>query len=132
MNVFFKISFYKAGLFIVILSAAVILFHLLVITGIIPYTIVWGGRLQTQREMILFESVSIIVNALLISVVYIKWKPIQPGLRKTATVILWLFAVLFFLNTIGNLMAKATLETIVFTPLTFISSILCVRLAIEK
>lgn len=52
--------------------------------------------------------------------------------NPTLNVILWFFVVLFSLNTIGNLFAKVSLETIVFTPLTFISALLALRLIVEK
>ena len=35
-----------------------ILFHLLVIMKVIPSTIVWGGRIENQQELLKFESVS--------------------------------------------------------------------------
>lgn len=44
---------------------------------------------------------------------------------------LWAMAMLFFLNTIGNIFSTNRLEAIIFTPLTFILAFLCVRLAIE-
>ncbi|MCC7298420.1 MAG: hypothetical protein IT244_08815 [Bacteroidia bacterium] len=38
--------------------------------------------------------------------------------------IIAIFAILFVLNTVGNLMAKTTTETIIFTPITAISAVL--------
>ncbi|MCF6268271.1 MAG: hypothetical protein L3J41_01010 [Melioribacteraceae bacterium] len=36
------------------------------------------------------------------------------------------------INTIGNLFSNNFWEMIIFTPLTFISAILCYRMAVEK
>jgi len=104
-----------------------------VITSIIPYTIVWAGKLNSIQEMLVFESISIIVNLFLLMVVFMRVGLLK-GYLKTPTlnVILWFFVVLFSLNTIGNLFAKVSLETIVFTPLTFISALLALRLILEK
>ena len=33
---------------------AVLLFHLCIVTGIIPYDITWGGRLKSDQEMYVF------------------------------------------------------------------------------
>jgi hypothetical protein len=41
------------------------------------------------------------------------------------------YAVLFAFNTIGNLFAKTDFELYVFTPLTFISALLCLRILIK-
>ncbi len=111
--------------------SAVLVFHALVIAGIIPFGIVWGGRLHNTREMLQFESVSFATNVVLMLVIVLKRGNRWPFVsRKLLNAILWLFVVLFSLNTVGNLLAKATLETIVFTPLTFISAIFCARLAL--
>jgi hypothetical protein len=116
-----------------LLISMVIVFHLLVISGIIPYTIVWAGRLQSTRDMQLFESISILLNMVLLLVVTMKGSYIAAVVpQKVLNAILWVFIVLFSLNTIGNMMAKYTLETILFTPLTFVSAILCLRIVMEK
>jgi hypothetical protein len=116
-----------------LLLSIVIVFHLLVMSGIIPYTIVWAGKLQSTREMLLFESISILLNLLLLLVVTMKGGYIAAAVpQKVLNAILWVFIVLFSLNTIGNMMAKYTLETILFTPLTFFSAILCTRIVMEK
>lgn len=116
-----------------LLLSMVIVFHLLVVSGIIPYTIVWAGKLQSTREMLLFESISILLNLVLLLVVTMKGGYIAAAVpQKMLNAILWVFVVLFSLNTLGNMMAKYTLETILFTPLTFVSAILCMRIVMEK
>ena len=52
------------------LNAAVILFHLAILTKIIPYDVIWGGRLNNDVEMYVFEGISILVNLLLCLVLY--------------------------------------------------------------
>jgi hypothetical protein len=39
-----------------------VIFHLLVIIKIIPFEIVWGGRLKDQSQMLTFETFSAIIN----------------------------------------------------------------------
>jgi hypothetical protein len=54
---------YKTSINILIgLLIAVILFHIAVIVKVIPYGIAWGGRLQNDAEMYVFEAISILVN----------------------------------------------------------------------
>ena len=111
------------------LLSLVCVFHLLVITQIIPYTIVWAGKLNSLQEMLVFETVSIIVNIFLICVILSKGNYIKKLLsEKVLIIILWFFVIVFSLNTIGNLFSKTSFETLVFTPLTFISAILCFRI----
>lgn len=128
-----KIPFQLAIKILLLLQVPVLAFHVLVITGCIPYNIVWGGILKSADEMYRFETVSICVNLFMATIIGIKAQYLKLRLPPRAiNAILWVFTVLFGLNTIGNLLAKATLETAVFTPLTLISAVLCCRLAIEK
>jgi hypothetical protein len=128
-----KISFAFSTKAMLTILGLVIAFHILVLAQIIPFDIVWGGRLQNASEMRCFEGVSILVNVLLILVIIIKGKYVQLAVsRKLINGILWMFVLLFALNTIGNLFSKATIETLIFTPVTLISAILCYRIAREK
>jgi hypothetical protein len=45
--------------------------------------------------------------------------------------IVWLMSCLFILNTLGNLIAKSSIETIVFTPITIMLSVFSFYLAIN-
>lgn len=107
-------------------------FHLLVLSGLIPYDIVWGGRLTTHDEMIVFESISLMINSLMITVLLAASGYLRISIRASLLrFILWIMTALFFLNTIGNLLSTSSLETIIFTPLTFLLSIFCLRLAVD-
>lgn len=55
-----------------------------------------------------------------------------PFSTKTITIILWVFVVLFAVNTIGNLFSKNRLEQLLFSPLTLLAAILFARIAIEN
>ena len=115
------------------LLAAVLVFHALVLTGVIPYDIVWAGKISTAAEMRKLEVVSILVNAFAIFILVLKTDYIKHKVPvKILNVIILLLAVLFSLNTIGNLFAKSGFELYFFTPLTFILSVLCLRIVIDK
>ncbi|MBL7876797.1 MAG: hypothetical protein JNL53_14110 [Cyclobacteriaceae bacterium] len=108
------------GLFI-----TVVIFHLLIVFQIIPYTIVWAGKLKTIDEMYAFEAASISINVFLGAVLVLKGNYITHRIpERVLNTILWVFMVLFALNTIGNLMAESLFEKVVFTPLTLLSSVL--------
>ena len=89
------------------------LFHLAILTKIIPYEITWGGRLENDSEMYVFETISIIFNIFLGLVLFIKDERL-PALipMKVINIILWVFLILFSLNTIGNIFAETLFEKI--------------------
>lgn len=112
------------------LLVAVILFHLLVIAKVISYKIAWGGRLQNDSEMYILEIISVIINLFLAMVLLMKGGYIELWFRqKVVNIILWIYSVLFILNTIGNLFSKTTFEKF-FAVLTFILAV-CILLILR-
>lgn len=118
---------------IIVILSSILIFHLLIVIGVIPYDIVWGGKLESEEQMMQLELVSLIINASLLFAVisYSKdtKKRIKPVIFK---IIFWLMTILFAVNTLGNLLSENILETIIFTPLTLILSLFSLRLALEK
>lgn len=47
-------------------------FHILIFIKMIPYQIAWGGRLKNDREMYIFQTISIIVNLLFTRILMMK------------------------------------------------------------
>lgn len=102
----------------------VIIFHLSIILKIIPYEITWGGRLKSDSEMYVFETISIVINLFLIWILSIKGNYIRQVIPiRVVNLILWIFLVIFVFNTIGNVFAKTNFEKS-FAIITLISSVL--------
>jgi len=116
---------YKTSINILLgLLIAVILFHIAVIAKAIPYDIAWGGRLQNDSEMYVFETISILINLFLGLLLLMKGDYVKFRFKeRTIDIILWIFLVLFVLNTVGNIFAKTNFEKS-FAVLTFVSAIL--------
>lgn len=126
------IPFHLAYKSLQVITVGIMLYHLLIITGLIPYTAVWGGRLNSSTRMIQFESVSLMVNGIFLLTIFLKSKRQQTGQSSTiANLTLWSFVLLYILNTLGNLVSISSLEAIIFTPFTLILAILTARVALE-
>lgn len=118
---------------LIALNIVALIYHLIIITELIPYNEVWGGRLETREQMFQFETVSIVINSIILIVVLVKGEYLKLKIPpKFMNILLWIFVILFALNTLGNIFAVSIWETIIFTPVTLISSILFCRLAIDK
>lgn len=103
---------------------AIVLLHLSILLKIVPYEITWGGRLKSDSEMYIFETISIVINLFLGTILLIKGgfiKEIIP--MRSVNIILWIFVVLFGLNTIGNIIAETNFEKF-FAILTLAFSVL--------
>lgn len=106
------------------LLTSIMLFHLSIVLKVTPYEITWGGRLKNDTEMYVFETISILINVFLFSVLLIKGKYVKEFISpKAVHIILWIFIILFGLNTIGNCLAKTIFEKF-FALLTLASAIL--------
>jgi hypothetical protein len=128
-----KIPFTFATKTVLVLLCLIVVFHCMVLYQVIPYSIVWGGRLENYNQMLGYETTSIVINTFLIITVTVKAKYLKIQIpEKLIDLILWIFVILFSINTIGNLLSKTTLETIIFTPVTLILAILCFRIVNEK
>ncbi len=106
------------GRLVVFLLLGVLLFHSLVLGGVIPYSIVWGGRLNSTAQMVAFELVSLVVNSGIIMIVLHRLGRLHIFKPGMVTILLYLLSVVFLLNTVGNLASASYWEKMIFTPLT--------------
>lgn len=124
-----SISVRQSIVTLLVILSAVTLFHILVMAGVIPFAYIWGGKLTSKEEMLTFESVSVLINLFIITVILLKGNFIPNQLPvKWLNAIIWFFVIVFSLNTIGNLFAESSLEMVVGSVLTFISALLCYRI----
>ena len=105
-------------------------FHFLVMLKVIPYTLVWGGRLKCDADMYLFELISVALTLVFLAIVLLKSgmlkSRISPSFINTA---LWIMASMLLLNTAGNMLSENYLERLIFTPVTLLLSGLILILA---
>jgi hypothetical protein len=117
---------------LIILSLFVI-FHLLILLRVIPFEMVWGGRLKNASQMLSFETVSIVINLIMLAGVGVYAGILQLKINQIVIKAgFGIMFVLFLLNTIGNLSSENEWEKMVFTPLTLLLSLFSLRLALSK
>ena len=132
MKVIMQISVKYAATLMMILLSITVVFHLLILSGAIPYKLVWSGLLDTRMQMVMYALSSITALIVVIFAISIKGGYMKPFVSKQAlNAILWLLVVLFILSSARILLSKTTLEMILFTPPTLISAILCYRMIID-
>lgn len=118
---------------ILLVLSLMVLFHVLVMVQVIPYGMVWGGRLESYSQMLLFEALSIAVNLLMLGAVAISAGMVKVKINRTILkAALWTMFAVFLLNTIGNLLSNNETEKLIFTPLTLLLALFSLRLAISK
>jgi len=109
------------------------LYHLVILLGLIPFDQVWGGRLESKTEMYQMESIALFIIFFLIIVVLLKVKIIKNKINETVlSLILWIFTVYFIINTATNILSENIIETLIFTPITIVITLLCARIAVDK
>ena len=125
---FSKISAYGILLILIVMVG----FHLLIVTGVIPYNIVWGGRLQSREQMLGFEAFSIAINGFMVWAVgtYVGVFNFRVN-HFFLKGVLWAMVALFLLNTLGNLASVNVWEKMIFTPVTLLLAVFSLRLALS-
>src|SRR3954452_16527654 len=90
--------------FLLMTLSLMVIVHFLILFQIIPFQVVWGGRITDQSQVMRFELISITVVSILLVIVAIKAELIKSRMKsKVISVVLWLMCILFLLNTVGNL-----------------------------
>jgi len=123
----------KAAYIFLTLNSLLIIFHVLVLSSIIPYEYVWGGGLDSQIEMYIKVSTALIVSLLFLVIVVARIRQIQQNRsHKLLTIAMWIMFALFALNTVSNLYAEELMETLIFTPSALVLALLSLRMALWK
>ncbi len=128
------ISAKVAGNILLVAMGLLLPFHILVLLGVIPADIVWGGMIQgAQANLITLETIALVVTLLFMLIIAAKTGYVQAGkLSGVINIGVWFIFVFLLLNTLGNLASGVSFENLVFAPITIILAICAFRLAIEK
>jgi len=127
------ISVKVAGNILLSSLALLAVFHVLVLLNVVPSTIVWGGQVAGSPTILLaLELIALVVTLFFVDVVAAKLGYIQLGKFQKATKIgVWLIFAYLILNTVGNLAAHTSFESLIFAPITLFLALCALRLAIE-
>lgn len=108
-------------------------FHLLIVLRVLPFEIVWGGKLRSEPEMMQLEITSIVVTGILLCAVMLRVGYFRVKLNPLIfKVVFGLMVLLFTLNTLGNILSENAIERAVFTPVTILMALLSLRLALGE
>ena len=128
------ISAKLAGNILLAALGGLFVFHILVLFGVLPADIVWGGQItDAQANLVMLEAVALVVTLLFMFIVAVKTGYIKMDkFRGAINLGVWLIFVFMVLNTLGNFASAVSFENLVFAPITIILALCAFRLAIEK
>ena len=125
-------SFYTentASTGMLLIAALSCLLHVAALLGWVNPDYLQGGR-STPQNFMQLETGALTINVvILLAVLWRAGRLPRPMPTRAAKLIFGLLALLFCLNTFGNLFAKTWVETLVFTPLTALSALWSFRLS---
>ncbi len=103
-----------------VLAVAFVL-HILVLVRVVPYQMVWGGRIDSLQALYIAESISLTLNGIMLTMVLSFLRKLPFKFSRIAYLVGFsLMSVLFGINTIGNLLSHNSLERVLFTPVTLL------------
>ena len=108
---------------LLVMSSALIVFHVFNILGLIPFNIIWLGFGSGQKALFL-GLLSILLNGIifLCAVVkcnYVDMKCLKPIVESILPFVFWWLVG----NTVANLFSKSMIEVIVFTPVLLVLTV---------
>jgi len=112
----------------------VAIFDILVLIGLVPSDIVWGGQIaDSATNRVLLELVALLGAAIFAVVIAARIGYLHARRFKRAVGIgVWIIFAFFIFNTIGNLASGASFERLIFAPITLVLAFFAFRLAIER
>ena len=127
------ISITIAGNVLLVLFALLFVFHILVIAGVMPSNVVWGGQGDASAgSLTSLELLALLVTVLFAIIIAAKMGYIRSGrFQRASRVGMWIIFAYLVLNTIGNFASNSTFEMAVFGPVTVVMALCAFRLAID-
>ena len=128
----YNLSVKTAGIGLIFSLSAFLILHLLIIAGIVPYEIFWGGQMENDAtNMVVMEIIAVAILSVFIGIAVLNTYNLHkyPLLAKIG---IWIVFAYLLLNTAGNLASDTIIEKAVMAPVTFLMSLLALRLAITK
>ncbi len=109
--------------------SALLLLHMAVLLGWVPYDRVWGGRLKSRRDLYRFEALSLLLTLAFLGVV-LQRAGVRVGLPEVVVHYgLWLMGIVFAASALGNLLSKNNFERQVMAPLALVMGVYALWLA---
>lgn len=127
-----RIPLYLAFGFLFFLNSIIVFYHICVMLGYIPISLIYGGKIKTSEEMFLYESISLLANLIILGIIYIKKRMIiQKVENSIINMLIYSLCGVFMFVSIANLIAFNIVEILIAVPYTFISVVLCWRLNLQ-
>ncbi len=128
------ISAKLAAILLLAILGGLAVFHVLVILGIVPSGVVWGGRIADSSDnLVVLETTSLVVTIIFALIIAARVGYVRVSrFGKVVHVGMWFVFAYFTLNIIGNLASSSSVETLIFTPVSLVLAFLASRVAIEK
>jgi hypothetical protein len=117
------------GFFILLL-----VMHLLVLLGVIPSSILWGGQVNDDGSNLLaLEIIAIALTLVFAGLSALKIMSLKSvGSKLWINIGVWIVFAYLVLNTVGNFASGISAETLIFGPITILMAFFALRLAIER
>ena len=123
-----------AGKILITLFVVLLIMHALILLGVLPSSIIWGGQIKEDQSNLLgLEAVAITLSLLFIGLTTLKLRQINSSSKRLLINLgAWLVFAYLVINVLGNFASGVSAETLIFGPLTILMALCALRLALEK
>lgn len=113
---------------------ALVVYHVLMIAGVLPAEAAWGGRAAASRDrLVALETVALLVTLIFAAFIAAKGGLLRArALRRIGGVGVWIVFAYLILNCVGNLASPTPVERWILAPATVVLALLALRLAVAR
>ncbi len=120
-----------AGIAFDVISAGMLVFHVLVLAGVAPYEIVWGSMIKGRDQIFVPETIAVLLTAAF-AFVESAASGLIPVKGKLWSVLAWCVFGYIALNVAGNLASPNMTEKILFTVIAAVQATLAFLIAFPR
>lgn len=123
-----RFSVRVAGTLLLVAFTGMTIVHVLVLRGVVPYQLLWGGLADTNN----IASLSLFAIGVSLFVVFVtaqNMSYISPFFPRVMRLLMWVICGYLFFNTIGNVLSQTAFEQYYVAPLTGILTLCAARVA---
>jgi hypothetical protein len=122
-----------AGMILIVLMILLLVMHVLILAGFLPYDIVWGGQIDDPSSVVGYEAAALIIMFVFLAIVALRLGYIKADrLKRVAGIGMWIVFAYFVFNSVANFASAVSMENLIFGPISIAMALLSLRVAVSR
>lgn len=117
---------------VIALLATLLILHILILVKALPSNIVWGGRIQSDKELYKKQGISVALTMAFLWAAVENVYPFSGVLSYSSIrIVFWLMVAMFAFSTLGSFTSKNKVEKYLFSTLALLLTLCCLVVVLK-